>query len=393
MTRTEIKQGYRLMRFEELYESWFEGNLTQCQAAEVLGVSERTFRRHVERYKDEGIEGVIDGRLARRGETRIPPEVVEFVTELYQEKYFDYNTRHFFQVLRRDHNFSHSYNWLRGVLQLRGITKPLPRRGVYRRKRARKAMVGMMLHQDGSTHAWLPGRMDDLIVTLDDATNEIYSIFLVEEEGTISSLKGIRDVVDKKGIFCSLYVDRGSHYVHTPSAGGKVSKHEHTQVQRACRQLGIEMIFAYSPQARGRSERMFRTLQGRLPQELRAHDITSIEQANAYIRERFLPAFNAEFMIPPAHPTSAFCPYIGHDLDVVLSLQEHRVVKNDNTLSFNNKVLQLPSDEFRHHYVRSKVTVCQHLEGHISVLYGPRIIAIFEKDGSLRDQPSLQEVA
>ena len=165
----------------------------------------------------------------------------------------------------------------------------------------------MMLHQDGSTHEWVPGRWWDLIGTLDDTAGEFYSAFFVAEEGTLSSFRGLYEVIAAKGLFCSLYTDRGSHYQHTPDAGGKVDKDNPTQVGRALVQPGIELIPAYSPEARGRSERMFGTLQKRLPRELRLAGITDMEVASRFLEEHYLPQHNARFhgprcLAPPIHP-------------------------------------------------------------------------------------------
>jgi len=237
-----------------------------------------------------------------------------------------------------------------------------------------------MLHQDGSSHEWVPGAWWDLIVTMEDATNEIYSAFFVAEEGTMSSFIGIKQVIEKKGLFCSLYVDRGSHYWHTPEAGGKVDKDNPTQVGRALRQLGIELIAAYSPQARGRSERMFGTLQKRLPQELRLHGITDMEEANRFLKEVFLPAHNACFARQAEEAGSAFVAFAGN-LEDILCVQEERVVAGDNTVRFENRVLQIPADKHRHHYVKAKVRVHEYPDTTLAVLHGPRRLARYNADG------------
>ena len=221
------------------------------------------------------------------------------------------------------------------------MVKKAPKRGAHRKRRERAPIAGMLLHQDGSTHQWVPGKMWDLIVTMDDATGEHYSMFFVEEEGTWSSLCGIRDVIRKKGLPCSLYTDRGSHYWHTAEAGGKVDKKNLTQVGRAMHHLGIEMIAAYSPQARGRSERAFKTHQERLVKELALAGITTMEAANRYLQQVYLPAFNAEFSKPAATPGSAFVPWISGNLDDILCEQYSRTVGRDNCVSFEGVILQI----------------------------------------------------
>jgi hypothetical protein len=239
----------------------------------------------------------------------------------------------------------------------------------------------MMIHQDGSRHEWVPGRQWDLIVTMDDATSEHYSMFFVEEEGTASSFRGVRDVITARGLFCSFYSDRGSHYWHTPEAGGKVDRDNPTQFGRALKQLGIDMIAAYSPEARGRSERAFGTHQGRLPQELALAGITDMAQANQYLSQVYLPAFNAEFAQPAMMAGSAFVPWIGGSLDDILCEQFERIVGADNCVRFEGLILQIPADQYRCHYVKAKVRVNRYANGALALFHGPRGLAYFTPDG------------
>ena len=307
MRRTEQVQGLRLMKFEEVYGRTHRGGLSQAEAAEVLGVSERTFRRWRDRYEAEGADGLYDRRLGRLSARRAPVDEVARVLELFDTRYWDFTAKHFHEKLVADHGFKRSYNWLRLSLQAHGRRRAAPRRGAHRRKRPRRALPGMMLHQDGSSHEWVPGRWWDLIVTMDDATSDIYSAFFVAEEGTMSSFQGVSEAIRAKGLFCSLYADRASHYWNTPEAGGKVDKDTPTQVGRALAQLGIELIPAYSPEAGGRSERMFGTLQKRLPQELRLAGITDMVEANRFLKEVFLPQHNARFATPAEDRTTTRC--------------------------------------------------------------------------------------
>jgi hypothetical protein len=240
-----------------------------------------------------------------------------------------------------------------------------------------------MLHQDGSTHEWVPGGQWDLIVTLDDATNQIYSAFFVEEEGTLSSLRGLHEVIATQGLFSSLYTDRGSHYWYTEEAGGRVDKIRLTQVHRALQQLGITLLPAYSPEARGRSERAFRTLQDRLPKELALAGITDLAAANRYLTERFLPHHNARFMVGATEPGTAFIPWVGTSLAEILCVQEERVVAKDNTVRYQGLSLQIPQDPHRFHYVKVTVRVHEYPDGTVAVFHGPRCLARYHADGRL----------
>jgi transposase len=370
------------MKFEEVYGRRLRGELSCVEAAEVLGVSERTLRRWGERFEHEGAEGLYDRRLGRASARRAGVDEVMAVLELFETRYWDFTARHFWEKLVAEHGCTRSYNWVRLTLQAHGLIKPAPRRGAHRRKRPRRPLAGMMLHQDGSSHEWVPGQVWDLIVTMDDATNEVYSGFFVAEEGTMSSFRGLLEVIRRKGLFCSLYTDRAGHYWHTPEAGGPVDKERPTEVGRALGQLGIELIPAYSPQARGRSERKFGTVQGRLPQELRLAGITTMDEANRFLGERFWPAYNARFACAAELAGSAFVPFAG-PLEDILCVQEERVVGNDNTVRYKNRTLQIPADRYRHHYVKARVRVHEYPDRTLAIFHGPRCLARYTSDGSL----------
>jgi transposase len=371
------------MRFEELYERRQRRELTMVEAAEILGVTERTFRRWSTRYEADGVAGLEDQRLGRASARAVPvDEVLQMVT-LYESRYTGWTVKHFHERWQAEHGGSRSYTWTKNRLQAAGQVARAPRRGAHRKKRPRKPLPGMMLHQDGSTHEWVPGCQWDLIVTLEDATNELYSAFFVGEEGTMSSFQGLREVIEAKGLFSSLYVDRGSHYWYTAQAGGKVDKTRLTQVHRALRQLGITLIAAYSPEARGRSERAFRTLQDRLPKELALAGITDMAAANQYLIEQFLPAYNRRFAVSAVEAGTAFVPWIGPNLAEILCVQEERVVANDNTVRYQGRSLQIPPDSHRFHYVKATVRVHEHPEGTLAVFHGPRCLARYDTEGQL----------
>ena len=360
-----------------------DGRLSCLEAAELLGMSERHFRRLRDRYEAEGAEGLVDRRRGRASGRRAPVDRIEWVLEQYRTRYFDFVPKHFHERLVSDHGFELGYTWTRLVLQKAGLVKPAPKRSAHRKKRPRRPLPGMMLFQDGSPHQWLAGCPPlDLIVTLDDATSEIYSAFLVEEEGTFSSFRGLTEVIEKHGLFSSLYTDRGSHYFFTPKAGGKVSREQPTEVGRALKQLGIEHIASYSPEARGRMERVFGTLQKRLPQELRLAGITSIEAANRFLADRFIAEHNRRFAVKAAEPGSAFVPFLG-SLAEILCVQSERVVGNDNCVRYNRLSLQIPEQKHRHHFVKASVRAHEYADGGLAVFHGPRCLARYRADGQL----------
>ena len=295
------------MRFEEAYVGWNEGRLTQAEAGQLLGMCEGSFRRYLGRYEAEGLEGLIDHRLEQVSNRLAPVDEVIALTEQYRKQHIGWNTKHFHAWYRREGG-GRSYTWVKNRLQDAQLMPKREKRGIHRKRRERAPLPGMMIHQDGSTHEWVAGQQWDLIVTMDDATSEHYAMFFVEEEGTSSSFRGVQAVIEARGLFSTFYSDRGSHYWTTPKADGKVDKAHPTQFGRALKQLGIDMIAAYSPEARGRSERTFGTHQGRLPQELAFAGITTMAQANQYLRERYLPAFNAEFAQPAREGGTVFTP-------------------------------------------------------------------------------------
>lgn len=376
----------RTMRFEDVYGRFQRRRLSCSAAADILGMSERNFLRHRTRYEAEGAEGLYDRRLGRVSGRRIPADEAVRMIELYATRYFDFNVKHFHEKLVTEHGFKRGYTWTKGVLQDCGQVAKAKKRGPHRRKRERKALPGMMLHQDGSRHRWVPVAEWDLIVTMDDATSDIHSAFFVEEEGTMSSFRALLEVIGAQGLFGSLYADRGSHYWMTKVAGKGVDKDNPTQVKRALDQLGIDLIPASAPEARGRSERMFGTLQGRLPQELRAAGISTIEAANRYLREVFLPAHNARFGVSAAEPGTAFVRYVGRDLADILCVQEARVVGRDNCVAYKGISLQIPPDRHRHHYVKASVRVHEYPDGQLAVFHGPRCLARYHADGQTIDE-------
>lgn len=389
MQPTKVLQGIRTMRFEDLYKQRTEKRLTVEEAATILGVSERTFRRWSRRYESDGLEGLADQRLERPAHNTAPVDEVSELLELFETRYREFNVSHFYDKYKYEHKGSRCYSWVKNQLQDAGLTKKAKKRGKHRRKRPRQPMKGMMLHQDGSSHQWIEGEYWDLIVTMDDADSEIYSAFFVEEEGTWSSFRGIEEVIVNHGLFCSLYSDRGSHYWSTHKAGERVNQEVLTQFGRAMQQLGIEMIPAYSPEARGRSERMFGTLQNRLPQELKLNAITDMQTANAFLRDTFIPQFNQRFKIKPQETEDVFVPWMhsNMNLDDILCLHEQRNVNKDNTVSYKAKTLQIPKVAHKVSYSKTKVKIHEYRDGSMAIFHGPRCIGQYLPNGELRAEP------
>jgi transposase len=372
----------RAMKVQEVMLQAMAKKITWWQAAEILGISDRHMRRWRERYEQFGFRGLFDRRRGRPSVKRAPVAIVEQVLGLYRDRYFDLNVRHFHEKLQSEHQIGLSYSWVKGILQGAGLVARGRKRGVHRKRRPRRPLPGMLLHIDGSRHRWLGDeRWHDLIVILDDATSEIYYAQLVEEESTETVMAALREVIERRGLFCAVYSDRGSHFWLTPKAGEEVDRERVTQVGRALRQLGVRMIPAYSPQARGRSERNFGTWQGRLPQELRLHSITTVEAANRFLREEYIAEFNRRFRVKPAQPGTAFTACRRQDLQQVFSLQCERTVSRDNTVSFQNFALQIQPVRWRGTLAGCTVTVHQHLDGTLSLRYGPHLVGCYNAQG------------
>jgi transposase len=371
-----------MMKLQDVILKAMAKKISWLAAAEIAGVSDRTMRRLRQRYQEFGYTGLFDQRRGRRSIHRIPMQTAERVLGLYRERYFDLSVRHFHEKLAEEHDLEISYSWVKQALQGAGLVARGRKRGKHRRRRERRPLPGMLLHIDGSRHRWFQdGRWYDLIVILDDATGQIYYAQLVEEESTRTVMAALREVIETQGLFCALYSDRGSHFFVTPKAGGPVDKHRLTQVGRALKELGVQMIPAYSPQARGRSERSFGTWQGRLPQELRLAGISQLEEANRFLRERYIAEFNRKFTVPATQKGTAFRRCGRTDLDLVFSVQTERVVAQDNTVAVRDRIWQLEKSKFRNTLAGCTVTIHQHLSGQVSIRYGPHLVGHFDAAG------------
>jgi transposase len=388
MNRAGWLQDRRMKKFRDVLSRWERKELSGLEAGELLGLSERQFRRYRDRYEEDGLAGLADKRLGKASVRRVPVDEIAWMLDQYRSQYWGWNVKHFHERLQRHHGFNWGYTWVKTQLHAAGLVERAKRRGAHRRKRPRKPCEGMMLHQDGSRAEWLAGSPPlDLIVTMDDATSTIYSAFLVGEEGTASTLRACLEVFAMKGLPSSLYTDRGSHYFLTPKAGEAVDKERLTQVGRALDRLGIEHIAAYSPEARGRSERMFGTLQDRLAKELKLAGMADIEAANRFISEVYLADHNARFARPPELAESAFVAVDPSNLAEILCIEEERIVARDNTVAYEGVRLQLPESRVRAHYVKARVKVREYPDGGLAVFHGPRLLARYDGEGRPVDNP------
>ena len=374
----------RAMKVQDVLMKGISGEWSWCRAAEVLGWAPRTLRRWRGRYEAHGYAGLLDKRLFRPSGRAVPPGDVERVLRLYRERYAGFNIRHFCDVARREHQVTQSYSWVKRVLQAAGLVKKQRARGRHRRRREPRACFGELVHIDGSRHAWFalaPEQRATLIALPDDATNQVLYAQFWEGESTRAVMTALWEVVTTYGLPMALYSDRAGWAFHTPTAKGPVDKRHLTQVGRALAQLGVEHIPAYSPQARGRSERLNRTFQDRLVNELRVAGIATLPAANAYLREVFLPHHNATFSHPARDPASAWVALGDVDLDQILCHQETRTVGEDNVVTLDHVVLQVSKQPGRRTCAGLEVFVRRHLDGRHSIWRGAQPLGLFTATG------------
>ena len=379
---TEIAREARLMTRKEVILKAINGQITWIQAADILGITPRHMRRLKCRYEQWGYGGLRDYRCGKPRRKRIALETIRELCRLKKDVYPDFSIKHFHEYAVERHHLEISYTWARIVLEEAGVVEKTSCRGKYHRRRERRPMRGMLLHMDGSTHEWIADLVpQDLIVMLDDADGKILYAHFFPQEGTMSTLAALEHVLTRYGRFCELYHDCGSHFGRTSRSGQGPDEEQNGQVTRALKALGIRQIFARSPQARGRSERAFGTIQGRLPQELRLTGVLTYEQANLYLEKVFVPKFNQKFTVKPEQSESAFVPLAGMDLKLLLSVQQERVVRNDNTVTYKNTILQVPQSPHRVHFVRCPVTVHLFPNQTLGISYQARLIGLFQVDG------------
>ena len=385
----------RAMKATEVIVRALGGELSWIQAAELMSVSPRTMRRWRKRLEEWGMDGLVDRRY-QPSPRKVPGRVVRWILGQYKKRYRGFNVRHFHAVLKREHAFEYSYSFVRQVLQHGGLVKRMRPRGRHRLRREPRAMSGEMLHIDGSLHRWLalcPEERFSLISVVDDATKQLLYAQLVEAESTATIMAALGAVFTHRGLPQALYSDRASWAAHTPVKDEPADKSRLTQVDRALKRLGIEHILAYSPQARGRSERVNRTLQDRLVNELRLHRIRTMEAANRYLAERFLPHYNLEFGRAPSDPVSAFVSLGGVDLDQILCFEEERVVHKDNTVGCEGVHLQVPKQRGRATCAGLLLTVRRHLNETYTVWKGSQKLASYDSRGRISSPETAAKMA
>jgi transposase len=379
----------RAMQVKEVLLKAMAKQIKWIHAADILGVSPRTIRRLHANYEEHGVSGLIDKRRGEPSPKRVPMKDVETVLQAYYQRYKGYNAKHFYDKMRDEEGLSYSYTWVKNLLQDAGLVPRAKGRGKHRMRRERRPLAGQMIHLDGSDHEWLtlrPGERQTLLLVVDDATGWNLAARLVDAETTVHCLSVLREVVGTYGIPVQIYTDRDSVYWFTKKAGGPVDKGCLTQFGRAMKQLGVGMIAGYSPQARGRSERWNGTWQGRLPAELRSEGIDTMEDANRYIREVFLPDMNRRFTVEPQEEGSAFTSKEGYDLDRIFSIHhDERKVANDNTVRVNGLTLQIQKSPYRLTYAQCSVDVHEHLSGGYTILWEKRVIGHYDGDGKPLD--------
>jgi hypothetical protein len=380
-----VAREAKAMTTKDVIVKAIEGKLSWVQAADILGYTPRHMRRLKRQWERQGYDGIRDQRGQTPRRRRIPLATIRALCELKRRRYPDFSVRHFWEKATEAHGFTLSYTWTRLVLQAAGVVVKAPGRGHYRRKRERRPMTGMLLHLDASTHAWLTDLpMHDLVVMLDDADGRILYARFVSQEGTASTFAALHHVVTRYGRFAELYTDRASHFARTTVAGTPDTE-QLGHVSRALTTLGIRQILARSPEARGRSERAFGTIQGRLPQELRLAGIRTYADANRYLDDHFVPDFNRRFTVTPAARETAFVRVPAIDLRLVFSSHHTRHVQNDHTVRFEGRTLQLPRGRTRArpHYVRCVVTVHEFPDATLGISFQGQLLATYSADGEL----------
>lgn len=377
-----VKEQKRLHVLNELEA----GRITNRKASELIGVTERHIYRLKAKYRIEGAKALEHGNRGRESPRRIPDAIRAQVVNLVREKYRGFNDHHLTELLRERHDILLSRSTVRRLRQEVGLASPRKRRAPkHRSRRERYPRRGMLLQIDGSDHDWLEGRGPGLtlIAAIDDATGEIPFALFRDEEDAAGYFLLLRRIVEAYGLPLALYADRHTIFrsPKKPTIEQELAgEAPRSQFGRLVDELGIELIPSYSPQARGRVERLFGTLQDRLVKELRLEKVCSLEEANRFL-EDFLPRFNAGFTQDPTEPESAYLRLPKDvNLEALFCFKHQRKVRNDNTISFAGHILQIPPDRHRGNYARCRVEVRQHMDGRLSVWHQGRKLTTFDPE-------------
>jgi len=381
METISMSQGerHRLEAFSRVHR----GEITLAKAGELLGLSYRQAKRCIGRFREEGDRGLVHRLRGRASNRRTDAKRKRRVLALYEKKYPDYGPTLAAECMWEEEGVEVAIETLRQWLLSAGLWRKRRRSRPYRQRRPRKEYFGEMVQMDGSHHDWFEGRRDwgVLMVMIDDATSEVFARFS-EQETTIAAMEVFQGYVERYGLPRALYVDRDSIYRperEATLAENLAGKEPRTQFGRAMEELGVELILAHSPQAKGRVERVNGTLQDRLVKALRREKIRELGAANRFLEAKFLPAFNRRFARRAAQAGDLHrCVPRGVDLARVLSIREERVVQNDWTLRFENRWFQLAEVHQRLALAGRSVTVCQRLDGRLELLYGGRALSYRE---------------
>ena len=347
--------------------------ISNNQAATLLGLSTRQIIRLKSKVRGADLRGIVHGNRGKPPKTAIGKETKETILNLYLNTYNGFNVSHFGEFLKEAHGIDVSRETLRNLLLNSGLRCKAKSQPKHRSRRTRMPKSGLLIQMDSSEHQWLGGDSIWLIATIDDATGEVPYALFVDSDSTENNMRVIKRLIEKKGIPVALYTDGASHFITQRHYSYRVNlkcDYSPTQIQSALNELGVGLIIAGSPQAKGRVERLFGTFQDRLLKELKLYKISSIEKANRYLHNKFLPRFNKKFSHSPKDPETAWRVLPKElNLESVFSIKEQRTVMADNTISYKNRVFQILPDKYRISFAKAKVVVEKRLDGSIHIKY------------------------
>jgi transposase len=361
-----------ITRYQVIKDS-LDRKISNNQAATLLCLSKRQIIRLKNKVRGADLRGMVHGNRGRTPKITIANEIKEMILNLYLNTYYGFNVSHFGEFLKEAHGIDVSRETLRNLLLNFGLRCKAKSAPKHRSRRTRMPKSGLLIQMDSSEHQWLSQETIWLIATIDDATGEVPYALFVDSDSTENNMRVIKKLIEIKGIPVALYTDGASHFMTQRHHSYRVNlKYDYapTQIQRALNELGVRLIIAGSPQAKGRIERLFKTFQDRLLKELKLHEIPSIEEANKYLDNVFLSKFNKRFTKDPQNPEQAWRVVPSEiNLHSVFSIKEQRTVMADNTISYKNRIFQVLPDRYRISYAKAKVVVEKRLDGSIHIKY------------------------